>query len=63
MPFYSFKRIWRKLRQPDIRLLSGLGLVFLLMILIFASVLSTYEKNVTFLYGMFTAYITLTKIG
>ena len=63
MFFYSFKRIWRKLRQPDIRLLSGLGLVFLIMILVFASVLSTYEKNVTFLDGLWTAYITLTTIG
>ena len=63
MYFYSFKRIWRKLRQPDIRLLFGLSLTFLLMILVFASVLSTYEKNVTFLDGLWTAYITLTTIG
>jgi len=63
MYFYFLKRTWRKLRQPDIKLLLGLGLIFLLMILVFASVLSTYEKNVTFLDGLWTAYITLTTIG
>jgi len=63
MYFYSFKRVLRKLRQPDIRLLFGLGLMFLLMILVFAFVLSTYEKGVTFLDGLWTAYITLTTIG
>ena len=63
MYFYFLKRTWRKLRQPDIKLLFGLGLIFLLMILVFASVLSTYEKNVTFLDGLWTAYITLTTIG
>ena len=63
MHFYSFKRVLSKLRQPDIRLLFGLGLIFLLMILVFASVLSTYEKDVTFLDGLWTAYITLTTIG
>ena len=63
MYFYYIKRIIRKLRQPDFRLLFGLGLIFLLMILIFASVLSTYEKNITFSDGLWTAYITLTTIG
>jgi voltage-gated potassium channel len=63
MYFYYFKRVIRKLRQPDIRLLFGLGLIFLLMILVFASVLSTYEKNITFSDGLWTAYITLTTIG
>ncbi len=63
MYFYYFKRIIRKLRQPDFRLLFGLGLIFLLMILVFASVLSTYEKNITFSDGLWTAYITLTTIG
>ncbi len=63
MYFYSFRRILRKFRQPDIRLIIGLGLIFSLMILVFAWVLSTYEKNVTFLDGLWTAYITLTTIG
>ena len=48
MFFYYFKSIIRNLRQPNFRLLFGLGLVFLSMILIFAVVLSTYEKNITF---------------
>ena len=63
MYFYYIKRIIRKLRQPDFRLLFSLGLIFLLMILIFAFVLSTYEKNITFSDGLWTAYITLTTIG
>lgn len=63
MYFNFLKRTWRKLRQPEIRLLFSLGVIFLLMILVFASVLSTYEKNVTFLDGLWTAYITLTTIG
>jgi voltage-gated potassium channel len=63
MYFHFLKSAWRKLRQPDIKLLFGLGLIFLLMILIFASVLSTYEKNITFSDGLWTAYITLTTIG
>ena len=63
MYFYYIKRVIRKLRQPDFRLLFSLGLIFLLMILIFASVLSTYEKNITFSDGLWTAYITLTTIG
>ena len=63
MYFYPFRRVLRKLRQPDIRLLFGLGLIFFLMIVVFASVLSTYEKDLTFLDGLWTAYITLTTIG
>jgi voltage-gated potassium channel len=63
MYFYYIKRVIRKLRQPDFRLLISLGLIFLLMILIFAFVLSTYEKNITFADGLWTAYITLTTIG
>ena len=63
MYFYYFKNIIRKLRQPEFRLLFGLGLILLLMILIFASVLSTYEENITFSDGLWTAYITLTTIG
>ncbi len=63
MYFYLLQPILRKLRQPDIRLLFVLGLIFFLMIVIFASVLSTYEKDVTFLDGLWTAYITLTTIG
>ncbi|MBC8288415.1 MAG: hypothetical protein H8E42_13160 [Nitrospinae bacterium] len=38
-------------------------MIFLLMILAFASVLSTYEKDLTFFDGLWTAYITLTTIG
>ena len=63
MYFYFLKPILRKLRQPDIRLILGLALIFVLMILIFAFVLSTYEKGVTFFDGLWTAYITLTTIG
>jgi voltage-gated potassium channel len=63
MFFYPFKRIVRKLRQPDIRLLFALGLIFILMIVIFAFVLSTYETNMSFSDGLWTAYITLTTIG
>lgn len=64
MYFYPFiKHILRKLRQPDIRLLFALGLIFLLMIVVFASVLSIYEKGMTFSDGLWTAYITLTTIG
>ncbi len=63
MYFFTFNRIRRKLRQPDIRLLFALGLIFLLMIVVFASVLSTYEKGMTFSDGLWTAYITLTTIG
>jgi len=63
MQFYFFKRILKKLSQPEIRMLIGLGVVFFLMILIFAFVMSTYEKDVTFLDGLWTAYITLTTIG
>lgn len=63
MYFYYFKRLLRKLRQPDTRIILGLGLTFFLMILIFALVLSTYEKGVTFFDGLWTAYITLTTIG
>ena len=63
MYFYYIKRVIRKLRQPDFRLLISLGLIFLLMILIFAFVLSNYEKNITFADGLWTAYITLTTIG
>ena len=63
MFFYPFKRILRKFRQPEIRLLFVLGLIFFSMILIFAFVLSTYEKDMTFSDGLWTAYITLTTIG
>ncbi|MCH8157827.1 MAG: hypothetical protein IID18_08795 [Nitrospinae bacterium] len=63
MYFYLLQPILRKLRQPDIRLLFVLGLIFFLMIVVFASVLSTYEKDVTFFDGLWTAYITLTTIG
>lgn len=63
MYFYYLKLVLRKFRQADIRMLFGLGVIFLLMILVFASVLSTYEKNVTFFDGLWTAYITLTTIG
>ena len=63
MYFYSFKRFLRKLRQPDIRVNLGLALTFLSMFLVFALVLSTYEKGVTFFDGLWTAYITLTTIG
>ena len=64
MYFYPFiKHILRKLRQPDIRLLFALGLIFFLMIVVFASVLSIYEKGMTFSDGLWTAYITLTTIG
>ena len=63
MYFYYIKRILRKIRQPDIRVLFALGLVFLLMILIFAGVMSAYEKDLTFADGLWTAYITLTTIG
>ena len=63
MHFYFFKRIFKKLSQPEIRIMIGLGAVFFLMILIFAFVMSTYEKDVTFLDGLWTAYITLTTIG
>ena len=63
MYFYFFKRILKKLSQPEARILIGLSAVFLLMILIFAFVMSTYEKGVTFLDGLWTAYITLTTIG
>ena len=63
MHFYFFKRIFKKLSQPEIRIMIGLGAVFFLMILIFALVMSAYEKDVTFLDGLWTAYITLTTIG
>ena len=63
MHFYTFRRILRKLRQSDIRMVLGLGLIFSLMVLIFAWVLSSYEKGVTFYDGLWTAYITLTTIG
>ncbi|MBT6602308.1 MAG: hypothetical protein HOB32_11750 [Nitrospina sp.] len=63
MHFYFIKRILKKLGQPEIRMLIGLGVVFCLMILVFAFVMSTYEKDVTFLDGLWTAYITLTTIG
>ena len=63
MLFYFFKRILRKFSQPEFRMLIGLGAVFFLMILVFAFVMSTYEKDVTFLDGLWTAYITLTTIG
>jgi voltage-gated potassium channel len=63
MHFYFFKRIFKKLSQPEIRMMIGLGAVFFLMILVFAFVMSTYEKDVTFLDGLWTAYITLTTIG
>ena len=63
MFLYTFNRILRKLRQPDVRLLFALGLIFFLMILAFASVLSTYEKDMTFSDGLWAAYITLTTIG
>lgn len=63
MKFISFKRVLRILKQPDIRLLFGVALIFLFMILTFAFVLSTYEKDLTFFDGLWTAYITLTTIG
>ena len=63
MLFYFFKRILNKFSQPEFRMLIGLGAVFFLMILVFAFVMSTYEKDVTFLDGLWTAYITLTTIG
>jgi voltage-gated potassium channel len=63
MFFYPIKRIRRKFRQPEIRLLFVLGLIFFSMILVFAFVLSIYEKDMTFSDGLWTAYITLTTIG
>ena len=63
MHFYFFKRILKKLSQPEIRILIVLAAVFFLMVLVFAFVMSTYEKDVTFLDGLWTAYITLTTIG
>ncbi len=45
------------------RLLFALGLTFLSMIVIFALILSVYEKDMTFSDGLWTAYITLTTIG
>ncbi|MFP6637238.1 MAG: ion channel [Nitrospinaceae bacterium] len=63
MFFYPINRILRKLRQPETRLLFVLGSIFLLMIVVFALMLSTYEKDMTFSDGLWTAYITLTTIG